>query len=184
MTIKSRPLYLPFRLDPQGRAHLLVSDSAQTPDDIDALANIDIWTVQTIAPGIQAPIAENRRAFRAVAELLSHLKHRLVRETVGLRLYALGAESFLWDVHNLGLSTGLTAHEIFLTHSGNFARRVYCTHCKTMIETVTHNIHPCPGCGASLFVRDHFSRRLAAFMGVKIDAEIPGDIPEPALLTS
>ena len=31
----------------------------------------------------------------------------------------------------------------------------------------------------ALFVRDHFSRRLGAFQGVCIDAETPGDVPEP-----
>jgi hypothetical protein len=29
-----------------------------------------------------------------------------------------------------------------------------------------------------LFVRDHYSRRLAAYQGVCIDAEDPGNIPE------
>jgi hypothetical protein len=52
-----------------------------------------------------------------------------------------------------------------------------------MIEGARMTIITCPGCGASLFVRDHFSRRLAAFMGVKVDAEVPGDIPVPELLT-
>jgi hypothetical protein len=33
-------------------------------------------------------------------------------------------------------------------------------------------------------VRDHFSRRLAAFMGVIVDAEVPGEIPAAEALTS
>ena len=43
------------------------------------------------------------------------------------------------------------------------------------------NVDPytCPGCGRALFVRDHFSRRLGAFQGVCIDAETPGEVPEP-----
>jgi hypothetical protein len=45
-----------------------------------------------------------------------------------------------------------------------------------MIEDATANIVACPGCGANLFVRDHFSRRLRAFMGVKADAEMPGEL--------
>jgi hypothetical protein len=31
-------------------------------------------------------------------------------------------------------------------------------------------------------VRDHFSRRLAAFMGVQADAENPGELPQPEQL--
>jgi hypothetical protein len=29
-----------------------------------------------------------------------------------------------------------------------------------------------------LFVRDHFSRRLGAYMGLMVDAESPGELPE------
>jgi hypothetical protein len=47
-----------------------------------------------------------------------------------------------------------------------------------MNEDVATNIADCRGCGARLFVRDHFSRRLAAFMGVMVDAEVPGEVPE------
>ena len=181
---KSRPIYTPFSLDLSGRAHLIVTDQAEAPDAELTLSSIDLWTVQTIAPGIQAPEQKNIRAFRAVPELLSHFTHRLAREKIGLRLYAIGTESFLWDVHNLAVAAGLGASEIHLTQSGPFIRRVYCTHCRTMIENVAENITPCPGCGASLFVRDHFSRRLAAFMGVKVDAEDPGEIPAPEVFTS
>jgi hypothetical protein len=35
----------------------------------------------------------------------------------------------------------------------------------------------CAGCGRHLFVRDHYSRRLAAYMGVMADAEAPGELP-------
>jgi dimethylamine monooxygenase subunit C len=182
---KSRPVYAPFSLDFSGRAHLIVTDQALPPEEADlALSNIEAWTVQTIAPGIEAPATQNVRAFRAKAGLLSQLGHRLAQETMGLRLYALGAESFLWDVYNLAAATGMGRTEVFLTRAGPLTRRVYCTHCKTIIEDVARNIAPCPGCGAQLFVRDHFSRRLAAFMGVKVDAEVPGEIPLPEVFTS
>lgn len=182
---KSRPVYTPFRLDFSGRAHLIVTDQALPPEQADlALSNIEAWTVQTIAPGIEAPATENVRAFRAKAALFAHLEHRLANETMGLRLYALGAELFLWDVHNLAAVAGMGRSEIFLTQAGLLTRRVYCTHCKTILEDVSQNVTPCPGCGAQLFVRDHFSRRLAAFMGVKVDAEAPGEIPHPEVFTS
>jgi len=179
---KSRPVYAPFHIDPAARFHLIVTDQPAPPrsDDL-PLDNIAIWVVRTVAPGIQAPPEGAVRAFRAVPELLTHLKHRLTRETVGLRLYAVGAEAFLWDVHNLARGEGLAAAEIRLHRAGPAVRRVYCTHCKTMIENAAVNVVDCPGCSAALFVRDHFSRRLAAFMGVKIDAEAPGEpfVPEP-----
>ncbi|GLR68825.1 hypothetical protein GCM10010909_35070 [Acidocella aquatica] len=182
---KSRPLYKPFALDLTGREHLVVTDQSEPPVTLDlTLSNISLWNVRTIAPGIQAPPAGRHRAFRAVPEMHAFLTHHLARASVGLRLYALGSEPFIWDTYNIGSAAGLTSAEMFLTQSGPPRRRVYCCHCKTMIGDVTQTIALCPGCGSSLQVRDHFSRRLAAFMGVKVDAEIPGDIPLPELLAS
>jgi predicted RNA-binding Zn-ribbon protein involved in translation (DUF1610 family) len=182
---KSRPVYAPFGLDFSGRAHLIVTNLAEPPEAADlALPNIEAWSVKTIAPGIEAPAQENARAFRSPTDLLTRLERCLAQETMGLRLYAVGAESFLWDVYNFAAAAGMGRSEIFLTHSGPFVRRVYCTHCKSLIEDVAQNIVPCPSCGAQLFVRDHFSRRLAAFMGVMVDAEVPGEIPLPEVFIS
>jgi hypothetical protein len=185
-TIKSRPLYQKCRIDPAGRVHLIVTDLAAVPEDAieadTAFAAVESWVVGTSAPGIALTCAGNLRAFRSRADLLSHLSHRLAREAVGLRLYAIGSEAFLWDVMNLAQAAGLGKDEVQLSHAGTLRRRVYCTHCKSMNENVATNIVPCWACGASLFVRDHFSRRLAAFMGVQVDAEVPGEVPEIEVL--
>ncbi|MDD2877490.1 MAG: dimethylamine monooxygenase subunit DmmA family protein [Acidiphilium sp.] len=176
--IKSRPLYRPFTLDVSGRAHLVVTDQPELPEMVDLPSvDLEIFTVQTVSSEIEAPVDGNRRAFHAVVDLLAHLPRRLANDKIGLRIYAIGTEAFVWDVHNIARAAGLGSAEIHLTHAGSLRRRVYCAHCKTMSEDVTDNIVLCPGCGASLLVRDHFSRRLAAFMGVKVDAEIPGEIP-------
>jgi hypothetical protein len=184
--IKSRPLYQPLKIDPAGRAHLIVSDLAKLPDtpnqSTPPLANIETWLVNIAAPGIEAPASGATKSFRAVADLLLNLAYRLQRETIGLRLYAIGTEAFLWDAHNTARQAGLGTGEIFLTHAGSLRRRVYCTHCKTINDNVTTSITQCRACQANLFVRDHFSRRLAAFMGVAADAEAPGEIPAPELL--
>jgi hypothetical protein len=184
-TIKSRPIYHKLKLDAAGRAHLIVTDLATVPEDAIqdfALSHVECWVVGVSAPGVAIEPGGNVRAFRAVADLLSHLSHRLDREPVGLRLYVLGSEAFLWDVANLARQAGLGDEEIFLNQAGTLRRRVYCTHCKSVNDNVTTNIVTCWACNAGLVVRDHFSRRLAAFMGVKVDAEIPGEIPEIEVL--
>ncbi len=177
--IKSRPLYQPLRIDVTGRRHLIVSEAAPV-DEI--WPDSESWGVERRAPGIPSPAAASRRAFRSAAELLLCLADRLPREAVGLRLYAVGTEAFLWDVHTLAAAHGLGDDEVFLVQAGSLQRRVYCVHCKTMIEDVTVSIVPCPGCAAHLFVRDHFSRRLAAFMGVMVDAEVPSEVPSPEMI--
>jgi hypothetical protein len=50
-------------------------------------------------------------------------------------------------------------------------------HCRTTAEDVKTNIVNCAGCRRWLLVRDHYSRRHAAYMGVMVDAEAPGELP-------
>ena len=52
-----------------------------------------------------------------------------------------------------------------------------CVHCKGITEDVEVDPFQCSHCGLHLFVRDHYSRRLAAYQGVCIDAEDPGNVP-------
>lgn len=189
--IKSRPVYERLSLDGAGRRHLVLSDAprplAEVIDGTDgANAPIGYWVVaatsavdaqpQAGAPGANAAPVETR-AFRAVSHLLDRLSHRLARESVGLRLYAIGEEGFVWDVARLAREAGLEPSECFTAHAGSLRRNVFCVHCKTVTEGATTTITVCAGCGAHLVVRDHFSRFHAAFMGVQADAEAPGELP-------
>jgi dimethylamine monooxygenase subunit C len=184
-TILSRPQYKPFELMPAGRAHLIICERAESEPHLApsswADPPVELWTVvsdsgampvQSVEPGFAV------RHFRSTAHLLEQLSYRLAREHVGLHLYAIGSEPFIWDVATRARQFGMDRDEYHLTQHGSERRRVYCVHCRTMTEGVSTNIAVCAGCGAHLQVRDHFSKRLAAFMGVQIDAEIPGAIPE------
>jgi hypothetical protein len=74
------------------------------------------------------------------------------------------------------LEFNLNRDEIRAEASGTLARRVYCVHCRATTEEVSTNIVECQ-CRRWLLVRDHYSRRLAAYMGVMVDAEAPGELP-------
>jgi predicted RNA-binding Zn-ribbon protein involved in translation (DUF1610 family) len=164
--IKSRPRYQPFRIDPTGTRHLIVTDQPSPPPDMPEAT--ELWTLSP-HPGT--------RIFATPTLLFAALAQHLAGQGPGFRLYAIGTEPFIWDAAHIGTEAGLTMQEISLHHAGSLARRVHCIHCKTNIEGVTTNIVPCNSCGAPLFVRDHFSRRLRAFMGVRVDAETPGILP-------
>jgi hypothetical protein len=94
------------------------------------------------------------------------------------RLYVLGTEPFVWAVAQAAAQAGLTHDQLQLGHAGSLQRRVWCTHCHGLTECVTTSIVACVGCGRSLLVRDHFSKRHGAFMGVMVDAEVPGVLPQ------
>lgn len=181
--IKSRPSYRLLRLDRTGCRHLLVCDRAELPASAlepgEATDAFDgCWFVAGTSRAIPSPeksAADNR--FRSASHLLIALRHRLAEETMGFRLYAAGSEVFVWDVFGIAQGAGMSRTELFLHAVSGGPRRVYCYHCRTIDSGVRTNIVRCSGCGANLFVRDHFSRRLNAFAGVQVDAEVPGEIP-------
>lgn len=179
--IRSRPSYAPLAPDSTGRTHLLVCDGAEPaatafapgvgPGDF-----AEVWTVQGHSKAIPMPhVPQAQHDFRSTSHLLISLRHRLANERMGFRLYAVGAEAFLWDVAKAAAAIGMGRDEYRLHATGSAARRVYCVHCRTMNEGVTTNVVTCSACGAQLFVRDHFSRFNNAYMGVQIDAEVPGE---------
>lgn len=183
-TIPSRPKYVPFELVSTARAHLIVAESPEVLSDHSIFtteeAPLEFWAVvrdcrasveETIINGIDTS------HFRSTSHLMDRLSYRLASETIGLHLYVIGTEPFMWDVIKLAKQLGMNSDEYHLTHHGSQKRRVYCVHCKALTEGITTNIAVCSGCGARLFVRDHFSKRLAAFMGVQVDAEVAGEIP-------
>ncbi len=179
----SRPRYPPLAIDPAARSHLLVIENVPLAGDaFESGSGIDgydeVWTITGDSRTMPSPDTKARsQEFRSARHMLIALNRRLQDERMGFRLHAVGTEGFLWKVANLAESFGMSGDQYRLYHAGSAARRVFCIHCRTTSAGVTTNIAVCTGCRARLLVRDHFSRRLNAFMGVQADAEIPGELP-------
>lgn len=122
-----------------------------------------------------APAADILRAadYPAPAALHQALSDRLGRASIGLQLYLCGDEAFLWPLHALARDAGLQAEEIHLLRHGEARRAVYCAHCASVQLAGAADHHACQGCGVRLEVRQHFSRRLGAYLGVCADADHP-----------
>jgi hypothetical protein len=191
MLVKSRPQYSGLHPEPLARHHLVVAEGkgALAVEDLFACAPNDFRTHATIlfAPGASAPAnyATRLKALGArathlaptVPTLLVRLDALLATATMGTRLYASGTEGFIGQVVQSALGHGMDHQSIATEHRGSLARRVQCVHCKGMVENVTTQVVTCAHCGVPLLVRDHYSRRLGAFMGVSVDAEVPGEVP-------
>jgi hypothetical protein len=115
--------------------------------------------------------------FDGAEPLLENFTKILERALMGTRLYVAGPESFIGLAMKIALSFNLNKDEIRAEEIGTLARRVFCVHCRATTEGAKTNIVRCTGCRRWLLVRDHYSRRLAAYMGVMVDAEAPGELP-------
>lgn len=195
--IKSKPVYAPLQADLRGRYHLMLAmgvgaapllrviaemqDCApQALKDTQVLFVPDSATAAADSPGIdefRAAAVGGAQAYPTTAALLSEFKEVLASSLMGTRLYVAGPESFIGLAMKIALEFNLNKDEIRAEECGTLARRVYCIHCRATAENVRTNIVRCLSCERWLLVRDHYSRRLAAYMGVMVDAEAPGELP-------
>jgi len=155
---------------------LLVSE-ADAADPSNSPAGSTRVAGSNVAARIEELGVTDVRSFPHVAALLTTFRNVLDESLMGTRLYVAGPESFIGLAMKLALEYDMNKDEIRAEELGSRARRVCCVHCRTTTEEVKTNIVNCAGCRRWLLVRDHYSRRHAAYMGVMVDAEAPGELP-------
>jgi len=195
-TIKSKPVYSPLAADVTGRFHLLLGfaegggpllrvleeleASAPPSGAPERFSRTRVLVAATpLEPFLKRGLARAQH-FETADELLAEYRGLLESSVMGTRLYIAGPEHFIGRVMQIALEFNLNTDEIRAEAVGTLARRVHCVHCRAGTENVVTNIVRCSGCGRWLFVRDHYSRRFAAYMGVMVDAEAPGELPPVA----
>ena len=184
--IKSKPVYTPLAPDLRGRYHLMVGHGVGSEPllrvlrDLQAAAPDSGARTRVLFVGADFPAsgAAAVSLFERAEDLLVQLQDVLNHSVMGTRLYVAGPESFMGLVMRIARQFNLNKDEVRAEECGSLARRVYCIHCQTATENVTTNIAQCKDCNRWLLVRDHYSSRLAAYMGVMVDAEAPGERPE------
>lgn len=158
--------YRPLAFDPDGRRHLFVRENpAHAVPDGDVPEAFEVWTVRHSSL-VKAEPQTGDVQMRSATDLLERLALRLASEKVGLRLYAAGRPTFLARVAAVADEAGLCEGEILLGQPVGSERRVFCVHCDTLHDGVTGDSLTCQGCATELFIRDHYSRALGAYMGV------------------
>jgi hypothetical protein len=196
--IKSKPVYAPLQADTRGRYHLMVGMGVGAAPLLRVIAEMKSAAAQSMkhtrvlyvtdsgGKGAGAGAEHNEfrsaavgevRVFAGTPALLEQFRTTLSESLMGTRLYVAGPESFIGLVMKIALEFNLNKDEIRAEECGTLARRIYCIHCRATTEQVRTNIVRCVGCTRWLLVRDHYSRRLAAYMGVMVDAEAPGELP-------
>ena len=184
--IRSRPAYGVLALR-AGSGHLMVADGDGAGALIDVIGGRVPPACHILympgangvdrAADLQALGAAQFQRAPTFAAALPRLQKVLSDAHMGLQIYAAGTEGLMGQVQREVVAAGLPHTALQMEHRGSLARRVQCVHCKGITENVTVDPFMCSHCGLNLFVRDHYSRRLAAFQGVNIDAEDPGKVP-------
>jgi dimethylamine monooxygenase subunit C len=193
--IKSRPVYGVLAPQP-GALHLVVADGegagavtdmlASAPDRAAMLAAMHILYTPgpngtDMSAGLHALGAAQFFRAPTIPTLLPRLIRVLADAHMGTQFYLTGTEGLMGQAEHEIMQTGFPFAAIQKEHRGSTVRRVQCVHCKGITENVSTDPFQCSHCGLHLFVRDHYSRRIAAFQGVNIDAEDPGQIPQPVV---
>lgn len=191
--IRSKPVYVPLSPDTGGRYHLLVGHGVGAERLLRLIADLQatgasdpasrrlFYVADETAPhavvAIERANVGHREVFNDTSSLLAGLRGLFASSLMGTRLYVAGPEAFMGQVMKLAAEFNLNGDEIRAEECGSLARRVHCIHCRTVTENVKTNIVECVACHRWLIVRDHYSRRFAAYMGVMVDAEAPGERP-------
>lgn len=186
--IRSRPTYATL-VPRAGSNHLMVAD-AEGAEALFDLAAADA-ALMAKAQVIYIPKKTGERYLAQLAALsplhlyiavdyadcAEHLAPLLQSAQMGVQVYLAGTEGLMGQAETAATRAGISVASIQSEHRGATGRRMQCVHCKGFTEDVTTDPFVCGHCGLNLFVRDHYSRRLAAFQAVCIDAEDPGNVP-------
>ena len=192
-SMRSRPVY--GELSPRsGSGHLFVADGEGAEAIIDLFQKAGAQAANVLEkshiiymPGpngtdlgarLEALGAAQYHRSPSFASAQSRLKKVLADAHMGLQIYLAGTEGLIGQAQRDVIEAGLPHEAVQTEHRGSTVRRVQCVHCKGITENVRTDPFKCSHCGLHLFVRDHYSRRLAAFQGVNIDADDPGQVPD------
>lgn len=166
------PNYKPLSASPNSRRHVIVIDrhgvepARRLSSELDRSGDTgELLTLSEQEDGLPRS-RKARETFDSLDRLRSRLDALLRGAPMGTMLYIAGPESFIWAVNTIAVRRGLGDSEIQREACGPRIRPVFCAHCRALIEEVSASRVSCPGCGRSLEVREHFSTRLGAYLGV------------------
>ncbi|MBA3695908.1 MAG: hypothetical protein H0W85_03890 [Methylotenera sp.] len=188
--IRSKPVYTSLMWQEKATSHLVVAQGSggmavlkifqqmHPKQPITVLYAPSSDSIVDYASTLKKVVPEGLQLFDSVQEMLTTLKEILPTMYMGMRVYVAGSEGFIWTIAESAKEFGIEDIDMIKELTGTLARSIYCVHCKAITHNITTNIGKCAGCERMLFVRDHFSRRLGAYMGLMVDAESPGQLPE------
>lgn len=188
--IRSKPIYTSLVWHEKATSHLVIAQGSggmavlKIFQQMHPKQPISVIYSRQSASGIdytdtlEKVVSEGLQLCETEPQALAELRSVLPAARMGMRLYVAGSEHFIWSVAEIVKEYGVEDADVIKELTDTLARSVYCVHCKAITHNIRTNIGQCSGCSRMLFVRDHFSRRFGAYMGLMVDAESPGQLPE------
>lgn len=120
-----------------------------------------------------------------VGVLGAELGAALADGRVGIRVHLVGPVGSCLALRSVALGRGIEDDELAVVPVGGGAIPLWCVHCAATTDTEAEidDVVPCSGCGRSLVVYHHVSRRTGRFLGFQIDAETAPSSPSSTDLT-
>ena len=130
---------------------------------------VSSWAAAAAAAGAQVTVLRTRSTDDALAWLTAEMAEAVV----GWRLMVAGPEADVLRARARALHLGALPAEVVPFVTGVPVRLVHCAHCSSDTETgaPVDGTCTCTGCGRTLHVYHHVSRRRGAYFGYMIDAE-------------
>lgn len=187
--IRSKPVYQTLSWHERAQAHVVVAKGAGGMGVLQLFQQtyppqpVTVFYVREQGAGLDYTetlrklVGDSFKSFDSETDALYAFYQMLAECRMGTQIYVAGSETFMWSAVKMAKLHGVQEDDVMKQTVHTLARPVYCVHCKGTTPEVTTNIVTCRKCGRSLFVRDHFSRLLGAYMGLMIDAENPGEVP-------
>lgn len=176
----SNPVYSGLRLDPHAKAHLVLAEGEGAAAVIDLYAEPNFAGRATLLYAAGSPaqrahlLSLGAKLLPDTAALLRETVNCLEQATMGTTIYLTGSPSFIGEAANLAAGYGVSYASLRTEPRGSVGKRVQCVHCKSIEADVVTATVTCSHCRLKLLVRDHYSHRLNAFMGVCCEAERAG----------
>ncbi|MFW0794432.1 dimethylamine monooxygenase subunit DmmA family protein [Gordonia sp. CPCC 205515] len=147
-----------------GRSYVVVSVGDE------AAAMVERWT-----PQLPHDIEVSRVVADDSADAADELRVQLASATVGVRVVLAGPAGACLHLRGVATTAGLEDDEIHVTRCGAGPIEIFCSHCRetTVAVADVDDLVDCAGCGRSLLVYHHVSRRSGRYLGFMVDAETP-----------
>lgn len=147
--------------DPSGASYVLVGVGPQGSELVDA------WAEDLQGQVTRMVVQEDTDA------VAPQLTAALAEAKVGVRVRIAGPLRACLALRGLAVRAGVEDDELHVAPTGKDAIDVWCSHCSSTsaVEAEIDDVVRCRGCGRSLLVYHHVSRRTGRFLGFQVDAE-------------